>query len=69
MAPEVGTSAYRDPKRRLKPSATGEMTPTAGTLGPANEIDDARWVPLQEAPMLLTYEHDRRLLKGWHPAG
>ena len=66
---EVGTSAYRDPKRRPKTVRYWEMTPTAGTLGPANEIDDARWVPLQEAPMLLTYEHDRRLLEGWHPAG
>ena len=45
------------------------MTPTAGTLGPANEIDDVRWVPLGEAPVLLTYEHDRRLLEGWQPAG
>ena len=45
------------------------MIPTAGTLGPANEIDDARWVPLREALVLLTYEHDCRLLGGWHPAG
>jgi hypothetical protein len=45
------------------------MTPAAGTLGPANEVDDARWVPLQEALGLLTYEHDRRLLGGWQPAG
>jgi hypothetical protein len=45
------------------------MTPTAGTLRAANEIDDARWVPLGEAPMLLSYERDRRLLEGWHPAG
>ena len=45
------------------------MTPTAGTLGAANEVDDARWVPLQEAPGLLTYDRDRRLLEGWHPAG
>jgi hypothetical protein len=45
------------------------MTPTAGTLGPANEIDHARWVLLEEAPVLLTYEDDRRLLQGWHPAG
>jgi 8-oxo-dGTP diphosphatase len=66
---EVGTSAYRDPKRRPKIVRYWEMTPTAGTLGPANEIDDARWVPLGEAPMLLTYDHDRRLLDGWHPAG
>jgi 8-oxo-dGTP pyrophosphatase MutT (NUDIX family) len=66
---EVGTSAYRDPKRRPKTVRYWEMTPTAGTFGAANEIDDARWVPLQEARMLLTYERDRRLLDGWHPAG
>ena len=39
---EVGTSAYRDPKRRPKTVRYWEMTPTAGTLGPANAIDDAR---------------------------
>jgi 8-oxo-dGTP pyrophosphatase MutT (NUDIX family) len=66
---EVGTSAYLDPKRRPKAVRYWKMTPTAGTLGPANEIDDARWVPLQEARMLLTYERDRRPLEGWHPAG
>jgi 8-oxo-dGTP pyrophosphatase MutT (NUDIX family) len=66
---EVGTAAYRDPKRRPKTVRYWEMTPAAGTLGPANEVDDARWVPLQEAPGLLTYEHDRHLLDGWHPAG
>jgi 8-oxo-dGTP diphosphatase len=66
---EVGTNSYRDPKRRPKTVRYWEMTPIGGTLGPANEIDEARWVPLQEAPMLLTYEHDRRLLDGWHPPG
>ena len=66
---EVGIAAYRDPKRRPKTVRYWEMTPAAGTLGPANEVDDARWVPLQEAPGLLTYEHDRHLLDGWHPAG
>ena len=66
---EVGTSAYRDPKQRPKTVRYWEMTPTAGALGPANEVDDARWVPLQEAARLLTYDHDRRLLDGWHPAG
>jgi 8-oxo-dGTP pyrophosphatase MutT (NUDIX family) len=65
---EVGTSSYLDPKRRPKTVRYWEMRPTAGTLGPANEIDDARWVPLGEAPMLLSYDHDRRLLEGWQPA-
>jgi hypothetical protein len=40
-------------------------TPTAGSLGAANEVDDARWVALG----LLTYDHDRRLLEGWQPTG
>jgi 8-oxo-dGTP pyrophosphatase MutT (NUDIX family) len=66
---EVGTAAYRDPKHRPKTVRYWEMTPAAGTLGPANEVDDARWVPLPEARTLLTYEHDRRLLDGWHPVG
>ena len=66
---EIGTTSYRDPKQRPKTVRYWEMTPTEGTLGPANEIDDVRWVPLEEARMLLTYEHDRRLLEGWHRAG
>jgi hypothetical protein len=44
------------------------VTWIGGTLGPANQIDDARWVPLGEAPGLLSYEHDRRLLEGGQPA-
>ncbi len=64
---EIGTSAYRDPKRRPKTVRYWEMTPTNGTLRPANEIDDARWVPLGEARAALTYEHDRRILDGFHP--
>jgi 8-oxo-dGTP diphosphatase len=69
LGPEVGTTSYLDPKGRPKTVRYWEMTPTSGTLGPANEVDDARWVPLQQAQGLLTYDHDRRLLEGWHPAG
>jgi len=51
------------------PGSTARLRPgLGGTLGPANEIDDARWVPLGEAPGLLSYEHDRRLLEGGQPA-
>jgi 8-oxo-dGTP diphosphatase len=64
---EVGASAYRDAKGRPKTVRYWEMTPTGGTLGPANEVDDARWVPLGEARTALTYEHDRRILDGFHP--
>ena len=68
LGPEVGTTAYRDPKGRPKTVRYWEMSPTAGILAAANEIDGARWVPLGEAPGLLTYDHDRRLLEGWQPA-
>jgi hypothetical protein len=38
------------------------MTPIDGTFGPANEIDDVRWVPLEDAARALTYTRDRELL-------
>ena len=38
------------------------MTPVAGVLTAANEIDDARFVPVAEAREVLTYERDRELL-------
>ena len=38
------------------------MTPVAGDLGAANEIDDARFVPIAEARSLLTYGRDVDLL-------
>ena len=28
-----------------------------------NEVDEVRWVPLDEAPALLTHERDRKLLE------
>jgi 8-oxo-dGTP pyrophosphatase MutT (NUDIX family) len=30
---------------------------------PQNEVDEVRWVPLDEAPALLTYERDVELLQ------
>jgi 8-oxo-dGTP diphosphatase len=65
---EVGTSHYRDPRRRPKTVRYWAMTPGGGALGPANEVDDARWLPLGEARATLTYEHDRRILDGFHPS-
>jgi hypothetical protein len=29
---------------------------------PANEVDEARWVSVERAADMLTYEHDRELL-------
>jgi hypothetical protein len=38
------------------------MTAVAGELEAANEIDDARFVPVSHAAGLLTYARDRELL-------
>ena len=38
------------------------MTAIGGKLGAANEVDDARWVSVAEAPDLLSYERDAELL-------
>ena len=43
------------------------MTPIEGDIGAFvfnTEIDDLRWVPLNEAQELLSYQHDRDLLAG-----
>jgi len=61
---EAGVTSYRDPAGRPKTVRYWEMTPVGGALLPANEIDDARWVGLGEAPGRLTHVRDRELLRG-----
>jgi 8-oxo-dGTP diphosphatase len=59
---ELATTRYRDGRGRDKTVRYWLMTPTSGTLEPANEVDDARFVPLAEASELLTYARDVELL-------
>jgi 8-oxo-dGTP pyrophosphatase MutT (NUDIX family) len=60
---EAGVTCYRDPAGRPKTVRYWEMTPVGGVLSAANEIDDARWVALAEAPARLTHARDRELLR------
>ena len=60
---ELSTTHYRDARGRPKTVRYWLMTPVGGELAAANEIDDARFVPLAEAAELLTYERDRELLR------
>ena len=58
--PLVGTTHY--PMREgLKEVRYFQMT-CSGQARAQNEIDEVRWVPLDEAPTLLSYEYDRDLL-------
>lgn len=59
---ELATTRYRDARGRQKTVRYWLMTPVDGTLAAANEVDDARFVPLAVADDMLTYERDRELL-------
>jgi 8-oxo-dGTP diphosphatase len=59
---EIATTRYRDARGRHKTVRYWLMTPTGGRLGAANEIDEARFVPVAAARDLLTYARDRELL-------
>jgi 8-oxo-dGTP diphosphatase len=61
---DVGTISYVDGKGRPKTVRYWEMRLADGQeMTPANEVDDARWVPIERAAEMLTYEHDRELLQ------
>ena len=59
---EVTTTRYRDARGRDKTVRYWLMTPIAGTLEAANEVDDARFVLFAEASELLTHTRDADLL-------
>jgi 8-oxo-dGTP pyrophosphatase MutT (NUDIX family) len=59
---ELATTSYRDGRGRPKTVRYWLMTPIGGSLAAANEVDDARFVPVAEARRLLTYARDVELL-------
>ena len=59
---ELGETSYVDPKGRPKVVRWYKMRPLEGRFEPHQEIDDARWLRLDDAAAALTYEHDRELL-------
>jgi 8-oxo-dGTP diphosphatase len=58
----VATTRYRAGGGRRKTVRYWLMTPVAGALAAAHEVDEARFVPLPRAAELLTYDRDRELL-------
>lgn len=65
---ELGSTRYHDSQGRSKTVRYWQMTVAEGELEPANEIDAARWSPLEEARELLTYERDVTILDLLEPA-
>lgn len=63
---ELGSIRYRDADDQPKLVRYWLMHPVEGDIAdyqPNREIDEVRWVPAPEAFAVLTYEHDRALLR------
>jgi 8-oxo-dGTP diphosphatase len=62
LGAEIGRTHYRDSRGRPKEARYFRMT-AVGEPRAQNEVDEVRWVRLEEAAALLSYERDRELLK------
>ena len=62
LGPELMSTSYRDRKGRPKQVRYWAMTPAGGRFTPNQEVDDVRWLGVEAAQSLLTYERDRPVL-------
>jgi 8-oxo-dGTP diphosphatase len=63
LGPELATTHYVDAQGRPKRVRYWLMTPVAGDLEFRHEVDDARWLSLEEATEVLTYRRDLPVLR------
>jgi 8-oxo-dGTP pyrophosphatase MutT (NUDIX family) len=61
---ELPSVRYLDASGRHKVVRYWTMTPLGGEFRPNREVDELRWVPVDQAAALLSYEHDRDVLRG-----
>ena len=59
---ELPSTSYRDSKGRPKRVRYWRLRATGGVLDFVHEVDEARWVSVDEARRLLTYERDIEVL-------
>src|SRR5262245_6936936 len=60
---ELSPTTYRDPKGRSKVVRYWLMEPLEGEFEANSEVDEMRWLTVADAEALLSYEHDRVLLR------
>jgi len=63
LGPSVGAVTYLDRRGRPKVVRYFEMRPDGGVFVPNAEVDQLRWLPPGEASRVLSYVHDRTLLR------
>ena len=59
---ELASTSYRDRRGRPKRVRYWAMTPVGGRFTATDEVDEVRWLPVEEADALLTYPRDREVL-------
>lgn len=62
LGDELPPTSYTDPKGRAKVVRYWLMEPLDGAFAASREVDEMRWLPVDEADALLSYAHDRELL-------
>jgi 8-oxo-dGTP diphosphatase len=60
---ELDRVSYRDRKSRRKLVRYWLMEPIEGQFEPHGEVDEIRWVSMDEAERLLTYDHDKEIVR------
>ena len=63
LVDELPSTSYTDSRGRPKQVRYWRMRVVAGELDFRHEVDDARWVALEDAARLLTYPRDVELLR------
>ena len=64
LGSELASVRYLDRHGREKRVRYWAMEPVAGSFEPNDEVDEVRWVPLQDLAGLITYERDADVAAG-----
>jgi len=67
LGPHLADVAYTDRLDRPKVAHYWAMHPVGGAFEPNAEVDEVRWLPLDDAARLLTYERDQQVLDAVRP--
>lgn len=59
---DLPEARYKDRKRRRKRVRYWSMVPLDGAFEPNDEVDEIRWLALDQARQILTYDHDVAVL-------
>ncbi len=63
LGDELTPVSYRDRKGRTKLVRYWRMQVLGGDFRPGSEVDELRWLGLESAAALLSYEHDVKLIR------